>query len=93
MKLREMEMVNTIKMKTQLKEMRENERLTEERKRIETLKKQRSELEQSLFKKETIISRLDNETARKHYHHVNKEEAKDDHKMFMIKPNVPKSSD
>ncbi|KAH3889148.1 hypothetical protein DPMN_013198 [Dreissena polymorpha] len=134
MKLREMEMVKTIQMKTQLKEMKENERLREERKRIQTLRKQRSELEQSLFDKETIISQFDNEErlreerkriqtlmkqrseleqslfdketiisqfdnqpTRKQYHHVNKEEAKDsvdnNHKTFMIKPNIPKFSD
>ncbi|KAH3717707.1 hypothetical protein DPMN_060502 [Dreissena polymorpha] len=73
------------------------ERLREERKRIQTLMKQRSELEQSLFDKETIISQFDNQPTRKQYHHVNKEEAKDsvdnNHKTFMIKPNIPKFSD
>ncbi|KAH3721986.1 hypothetical protein DPMN_064935 [Dreissena polymorpha] len=61
MKLREMEMVKTIQMKTQIKYLKENERLREERKRIQTLRKQRSELEQSLFDKETIKNQFDNE--------------------------------
>ncbi|KAH3696844.1 hypothetical protein DPMN_084324 [Dreissena polymorpha] len=104
MKLKENEISKTIEMKARLKELKERDRLREEKdmqytERVRALKQQKLDLEQSLLEKQSVLSSLDDELMKPSYYkhtsntHREKTTEKQVHMPFMLKPNVQKFSE
>ncbi|KAH3810679.1 hypothetical protein DPMN_139074 [Dreissena polymorpha] len=104
MKLKENEISKAIEMKALIKELKERDRLREEKdrqytERVRALKQQKRNLEQSLLEKQSVLCSLDDELIEPSYHqqtsnpHRKKTTDKQEHMPFMIKPNIPKFSD